>query len=82
MTNEARTKKDMDVKVIRLVTTEDVVADVLEETDDSVTIRGGIVAVPTKDGNIGFASWTPLLASPVEDITPVSYTHLRAHETV
>jgi len=69
MTNEARTKKDMDVKVIRLVTTEDVVADVLEETDDSVTIRGGIVAVPTKDGNIGFASWTPLLASPVEDIT-------------
>ena len=69
MTNEARTKKDMDVKVIRLVTTEDVVADVLEETDDSVTIRGGIVAVPTKDGNIGFASWTPLLASPVEDLS-------------
>ena len=67
--NEARVKKDMDVRVIRLVTTEDVVADLLEETDDSVTIRGGIVAVPTKDGNIGFASWTPLLASPVEDIT-------------
>ena len=67
--NEARAKKDMDVRVIRLVTTEDVVADLLEETDDSVTIRGGIVAVPTKDGNIGFASWTPLLASPVEDIT-------------
>ena len=59
----------MNVKVVRLVTTEDVVADLLEETDDSVTIRGGIVAVPTKDGNIGFASWTPLLASPVEDIT-------------
>ena len=66
---EPRNRNEMNVKVVRLVTTEDVVADVLEETDDSVTIRGGIVAVPTKDGNIGFASWTPLLASPVEDIT-------------
>ena len=65
---EPRNRNEMNVKVARLVTTEDVVADVLEETDDSVTIRGGIVAVPTKDGNIGFASWTPLLASPVEDI--------------
>ena len=66
---EPRSRKEMNVKVVRLTTTEDVVADLLEETDDSVTIRGGIVAVPTKDGNIGFASWTPLLASPVEDIT-------------
>ena len=59
---EPRSRKEMNVKVVRLTTTEDVVADLLEETDDSVTIRGGIVAVPTKDGNIGFAS--------------VSYTHL------
>ena len=72
---EPRSRKEMNVKVVRLTTTEDVVADLLEETDDSVTIRGGIVAVPTKDGNIGFASWTPLLASLVEDIT-ISKDHV------
>ena len=35
---EQRSRKEMNVKVVRLTTTEDVVGDLLEETDDSVTI--------------------------------------------
>ena len=66
---EARTRNEMNVKIVRLSTSEDVIADVGDVNDSTVTFRGAIVAVPTKDGNIGFASWTPLLASPVEDIT-------------
>ena len=31
---EPRNRNEMNVKVVRLVTTEDVVADLLEETDD------------------------------------------------
>ena len=65
MKQEARTSKEMNVKIIRLSTSEDVI----EENEDTVTFRGAIVAVPTKDGNIGFASWCPLLSSPVDDVT-------------
>ena len=65
---EARTRNEMNVKIVRLSTSEDVIADVVDVNDSTVTFRGAIVAVPTKDGNIGFASWCPLLSSPVEDI--------------
>ena len=56
MTQEARNSNEMNVKSVRLSTSEDVIADVIEENDKTVTFRGAIVAVPTKDGNIGFAS--------------------------
>ena len=41
------------VKLIRIVTGEEIVADLLEDTGDTITIKNA----------------------------PVSYTHLRAHET-
>ena len=66
---EARSRNEMNVKIVRLSTSENVIADVVDVNDSTVTFRGAIVAVPTKDGNIGFASWCPLLSSPVEDIT-------------
>tara|TARA_B100000902_G_scaffold274304_1_gene260185 strand:+ start:64 stop:390 length:327 start_codon:yes stop_codon:yes gene_type:complete len=66
---EARNRNDMNVKIVRLSTSEDIIADVIDENENTITFRGAIVAVPTKDGNIGFASWCPLLDSPVSDIT-------------
>ena len=69
MKQEARTSKEMNVKIIRLSTSEDVIADVIEENEDTVTFRDAIVADPTKNANIGFASWCPLLSSPVDDVT-------------
>ena len=50
----------MNVKLIRMWSGEDVVADVVKETDDSVTIVNPIVAVPSGQENIAFAPWSPI----------------------
>jgi hypothetical protein len=51
----------MNIKVMRMWSGEDVVAEVLAEDDDFLTIRNSIVAVPAGQGQIGFAPWSPLL---------------------
>jgi len=51
----------MDVKVIRMWSGEDVIAEIVEEKQDSIIIRNPIVAVPTSEGQMGFAPWAPLL---------------------
>ena len=51
----------MTVKLIRMWSGEDVVADVVKETDDSVTIVNPIVAVPSGQENIAFAPWSPII---------------------
>ena len=51
----------MNVKLIRMWSGEDVVADLIEEKEDSVVFVNPIVAVPTGNGQMGFAPWSPLL---------------------
>tara|TARA_Y100000004_G_scaffold48926_1_gene53893 strand:+ start:284 stop:571 length:288 start_codon:yes stop_codon:yes gene_type:complete len=51
----------MNVKLIRMWSGEDVVADLIEEKEDSVVFINPIVAVPTGNGQMGFAPWSPLL---------------------
>ena len=51
----------MNVKLMRMWSGEDVVADLIEEKDDSVVICNPIVAVPAGNGQMGFAPWSPLL---------------------
>ena len=51
----------MTVKLIRMWSGEDVIADITEENSDSITITDPIVAVPSqKQGQIAFAPWSPL----------------------
>lgn len=50
----------MSVKLIRMSSGEDVIATLLEETEEAITIEDSIVAVPTSSGTIGFAPWSPL----------------------
>ena len=51
----------MTVKLIRMWSGEDVIADIIEETTDSIVITDPIVAVPSQQqGQIGFAPWSPL----------------------
>tara|TARA_B100001250_G_C19210967_1_gene533613 strand:+ start:116 stop:406 length:291 start_codon:yes stop_codon:yes gene_type:complete len=50
----------MTVKLIRMWSGEDVVADLVKETEDSVTIVNPIVAVPSGQGSIAFAPWSPI----------------------
>ena len=59
----------MNVKLVRTTSGEDVICEVLSETDDSVTFSNAIVAVPAGNGQIGFAPWSPLLSKDVKELT-------------
>ena len=50
----------MNVKLIRMWSGEDVVADLISENEDSVVITNPIVAIPSGQGHIGFAPWSPI----------------------
>ena len=52
----------MNVKLIKMWTGEDVIADLIKENGDWIIITNPIVAVPSgQQGQIGFAPWSPLL---------------------
>lgn len=52
----------MTVKLIRMWSGEDVVADLTEEKTDSIVIKNPIVAIPAgQQGQIAFAPWSPIL---------------------
>ena len=53
---------------MRMWSGEDVIADLIEEKDDSVVISNPIVAVPTGNGQMGFAPWSPLLKGKNEEL--------------
>ena len=60
----------MTVKLIRMWSGEDVIADIVEENTDSVVITDPIVAVPSQEqGRIAFAPWSPLLQKDKIEIT-------------
>ena len=47
---------------------EDVVADLVEEKEDTIVLTNPIVAIPQGQGQIGFAPWSPLLKGKNEEI--------------
>tara|TARA_A100000164_G_C21746451_1_gene694836 strand:- start:392 stop:676 length:285 start_codon:yes stop_codon:yes gene_type:complete len=60
----------MTVKLIRMWSGEDVIADIVEENTDSIVITDPIVAVPSQqDGRIAFAPWSPLLQKDKLEVT-------------
>ena len=58
----------MTVKLIRMWSGEDVIADLVEEKGDSIVITNPIVAIPAQQGQIGFAPWSPLISEKVKDL--------------
>ena len=58
----------MNVKLIRMWSGEDVIADLIEEKEDSIIIGNPIVAIPSGNGQIGFAPWSPLLKGKNEEL--------------
>lgn len=58
----------MTVRLIRMSGGEEVVADVIEETDDTITVSDPIVAVPTQNNQIGFAPWAPFVDKSQKEI--------------
>lgn len=60
----------MTVKCIRFISGENVVADVVEDTSNNITISDAIVAIPIEDGSkMGFAPFAPLQDPAEETIT-------------
>ena len=60
----------MTVKLIRMWSGEDVIADITKEDTDSITFTDPIVAVPSqKQGQIAFAPWSPLLQKDKLEVT-------------
>ena len=60
----------MTVKLIRMWSGEDVIADIVEDNSDSIVITDPIVAVPSpQQGNIAFAPWSPLLQKDKLEVT-------------
>jgi hypothetical protein len=64
----------MNVKLIRVVTGEEIVAEVVSETNDTITVQNGLVVLPTNSG-VGFAPWATVVSKDEPEIT-VSRNHL------
>ena len=59
----------MTVKLIRMWSGEDVIADIVKETADVLVITDPIVAVPSnQQGQIAFAPWSPLVKKDILEI--------------
>ena len=59
----------MTVKLIRMWSGEDVIADITKEDTDSISITDPIVAVPSpKENRIAFAPWSPLVQKDTLDV--------------
>ena len=58
----------MNVKLIRVVTGEEIVAEVVSETDDTITIKNGLVVLPTGQ-SVGFAPWATVISKDEPEIT-------------
>ena len=58
----------MNVKLIRVVTGEEVIAEVLSETDDTITVKNGLVVLPNGQ-SIGFAPWATVISKEDPEIT-------------
>ncbi len=59
----------MNVKLIKMQSGEDVVADLLREEGDRLVISNPIVMVPQGQGQVGFAPWSPFLADEVKELS-------------
>lgn len=58
----------MTTKLIRMSSGEDLIATVIEENGETITLQDAIVAVPTSTGSIGFVPWAPLLSKTEKEI--------------
>ena len=58
----------IDVKLLRIVTGEEVIAELLSETEDTITVQNGLVVLPTNTG-VGFAPWATVISKEEPEIT-------------
>jgi hypothetical protein len=64
----------IDVKLIRIVTGEEIVAEVVSENENTITVQNALVVLPTNTG-VGFAPWATVIDKENPEIT-VSQKHV------
>ena len=64
----------IDVKLLRIVTGEEVIAELLSETEETITVQNGLVVLPTNNG-VGFAPWATVISKDKPEIT-ISKNHV------
>ena len=47
----------IDVKLFRIVTGEEIIAEYVSEDETTITVKNGLVVLPTQTGSVGFAPW-------------------------
>jgi len=58
----------IDVKLIRVVTGEEIIAELLSEDDDTIIVQNGLVVLPTNQG-VGFAPWATVISKEKPEVT-------------
>ena len=58
----------IDVKLIRIVTGEEIIAEVVGQTDETITVKNGLVVLPSAQG-VGFAPWATVISKDEPEIT-------------
>ena len=58
----------MDVKLLRIVTGEEVIAELLSEDENIITVKNGLVVIPNAQG-VGFAPWATVISKQKPEIT-------------
>ena len=51
----------MNVKLLRIITGEEVIAELVTEEETSITVRNGLVVMPNANG-VGFAPWASVIS--------------------
>ena len=64
----------INVKLLRVVTGEEVIAELVSESDTTITVKNGLVVLPTQ-GGVGFAPWATVIDQDKPEIT-VSHNHI------
>ncbi len=64
----------INVKLLRIVTGEEVIAELVSESDENITVQNGLVVLPTNNG-VGFAPWATVISKENPEIT-VSRKHV------
>ena len=58
----------IDVKLFRIATGEEVVAELISEDDNFVTLKNGLVVLPSADGRVGFAPWASVVDRSIPEL--------------
>lgn len=64
----------IEVKLLRIITGEEIIAEVLEETEQYIKVQNGLVVIPQAQ-SVGFAPWATVISKENPEIT-IQKTHI------